>query len=431
MSTRMSFVATGDSFITRQLPDNGEVLSHIASIVNSAEFRFTNLEVTVHRDEGVPYAFSGGTWAKASPEVLKAIEDYGFNALNIANNHTLDYSGQGLEATERYLRAYGFVYAGAGKNLSAASEPRYLDCPSGRVALIAATSSFYESWIAGEQRPEMAGRPGINPLRYDTTYYVSTDRMELLKEIASVTGINDSRVISQREGFTLADPQGTFVFGNHKFSQGEVEGVETCPNRGDLKRITRAIEEAKRQADYVVVSIHAHTFKGLDKEIPAEFLELFSRACIDAGAHAIVGHGPHILRGIEIYKNRPIFYSLGNFIFQSETVSHLPWDFYDKYGLGTDANVADALDIRTDRDTKGLGADPKVWESVIAHWTMEEGELKEIKLYPIEMGYGEPRYKRGWPIISKNMDILYRLQELSNIYGTQIHIEDYVGVIKF
>ncbi len=45
---------------------------------------------------------------------------------------------------------------------------------------------------------------------------------------------------------------------------------------------------------------------------------------IDAGADVFVGHGPHVLRGIEIYKGKPIFYSLSNFIFQNETVLRMP-----------------------------------------------------------------------------------------------------------
>ncbi|NMA96362.1 MAG: CapA family protein [Clostridiales bacterium] len=430
MQNDMSFVATGDSFITRRLPSKDKSFQEVSSIIKGAEFRFTNLEVTVHKDEGVPYAFSGGTWAKAEPKVLEDIKDYGFNALNIANNHTLDYSSQGLEATQRYLEEYDLFYAGAGKNLAEASRPKYLDCPSGRVAFIAATSSFYASWIAGEQRPEVKGRPGINPLRYETVHYLSEERFQQLKNISQVTGINDARVVSQREGFTLPDPDNVFIFGGHKFSKSEREGLETYPNKTDLNRMINSIGEAKRQADYIIISIHAHPFAGLDKEIPAKFLESFSRACIDAGAHAVLGHGPHILRGIEIYKGRPIFYSLGNFIFQSETVPYLPWDFYEKYGLGFTDNVADALDIRTENDTRGLGADPKVWESVIARWDMKDGIMKRLELYPIEMGYGDPRYKRGWPRLSNNTDILYRLRELSANYGTEIHIEGLNGIIN-
>src|SRR5699024_9835391 len=122
--------------------------------------RFTNLEMTTHHMEGVPGAASGGTWAMASPHVLKDLKGYGFNVIGWANNHTLDYLYGGLNATERYLNDYGFVHAGAGKNLAAASEPSYLETPAGRVALISATSSFHETWVAGEQRRDMVGRPG-------------------------------------------------------------------------------------------------------------------------------------------------------------------------------------------------------------------------------------------------------------------------------
>ena len=58
------------------------------------------------------------------------------------------------------------------------------------------------------------------------------------------------------------------------------------------------------------------------------FLETFSRRCVDAGADAVIGHGPHELRGIEIYHGAPIFYSLGNFLFETETVEKQPYDAY-------------------------------------------------------------------------------------------------------
>ncbi len=48
------------------------------------------------------------------------------------------------------------------------------------------------------------------------------------------------------------------------------------------------------------------------------FLETFSRRCVDAGADAVIGHGPHELRGIEIYHGAPIFYSLGNFLLRQK-----------------------------------------------------------------------------------------------------------------
>lgn len=429
--TDMSFVATGDSFITRRNPDiDCEEFQRIRSIIHNGEFRFTNFEVTAHHFEGFPSAVSGGTWAVAEPSVLKDIKSYGFNTLAWANNHTLDYSYGGLEATSKYLDEYGFIHAGVGKNLAEASAPKYIDCPSGRVALIAATSTFHESWAAGEQRRDVEGRPGVNPLRFKTNHIVSADKMKQLKEIATVSEINAEHNLAVKEGFEVASTDKAFKFGDYDFEVGGEEGKSTSPLQMDMDRVLQSISEAKRQADYVIVSIHSHEMQGENKDKAPEFLEEFSRACIDEGAHAIIGHGPHVLRGIEIYKERPIFYSLGNFIFQNDTVTHLPHDFYTKYGMSFEHNVADALDKRSDNGAIGLGVNPHVWESIIPHWKMRDGKLEEIKLYPIDLGFGLPRYKRGWPSLSDTPSALKNIQELSKSYRTNIQINNNIGLIK-
>lgn len=91
---------TGDSFITRRLPStSSESFRSLAELIGQAEFRFTNMEMTTHRQEGFPFAFSGGTWAMAQPEVLADLRAYGFNIMALANNHTMDYAYGGLEAT--------------------------------------------------------------------------------------------------------------------------------------------------------------------------------------------------------------------------------------------------------------------------------------------------------------------------------------------
>lgn len=423
MASRMALVATGDSFITRRLPSaESPAFRKLVSLLRQADVRFTNLEVTVHDGEGVPSAVSGGTWAAARSEVLRDLQAYGFNLIAWANNHTLDYLYEGLRATENNLDRYGFVHAGVGQNLAKASEVKYLETGAGRVALIAAASTFHESWAAGEQRPDMIGRPGVNPLRYETVHMISQERMQQLKEIAAASQINAEQNLYLKEGFAVGADSDLFQFGGHAFRAGEIEGKRTSPNRADMQRILRRISEARRQADVVLVSIHAHEMKGEAKDQPADFLVEFSRACIDEGAHAVIGHGPHILRAVEIYKERPIFYSLGNFIFQNDSVTHLPADFYEKYGLDHAANVSDALDKRSLGGTRGLGMDPKVWSSVIPHWVMEDGRLKELALYPIELGFDLPRYRRGWPELSEKTDALENLRALSEPFGTRMEI---------
>ncbi|WP_368652559.1 CapA family protein [Ornithinibacillus sp. 4-3] len=430
MEQTISFVATGDSFITRRLPSTtSESFVELTNLIKSADARLTNLEITTHNFEGYPGQASGGTWAITSPLALRDIKAYGFNLLPWANNHTLDYLYGGLEATERYINEYEFVHAGVGKNLADASAPRYLETPAGRVALIAATSSFHETWIAGDQRNDMSGRPGINPLRHKSVHKISKEKLETLKEIADTVDINAVTKMSIKEGFVVEKKDGKFEFGQYVFAEGSPEGKETSPDPRDMKRILKSISEAKRQADYVVVSIHAHEMQGEDKSVPAEFLKTFARECIDGGADSIVGHGPHVLRGIEIYNGRPIFYSLGNFIFQNETVTHLPADFYEKYGLGNDHTVADGLDTRTENNTKGFGVNEKIWDSIVPVWKMQGDKLTEVKLYPIELGYKQPRYKIGWPTLVKTDRILKDLQELSEPFGTKIDIKDGVGTI--
>ena len=83
-------------------------------------------------------------------------------------------------------------------------------------------------------------------------------------------------------------------------------------------------------AAWVVVSLHAHE-QGATKEAPAGFIGVFARRMIDEGADVVVGHGPHLLRGMEIYRGKPIFYSLGNFVGQNELTYKLPSDSYETF----------------------------------------------------------------------------------------------------
>ena len=106
-------------------------------------------------------------------------------------------------------------------------------------------------------------------------------------------------------------------------SVSDPERNETEPLVIDLKRTVAEIREARRQADIVVVSVHTHEMRGRDTMVPPEFLETFAHACVDAGASAVIGHGPHQLRGLEIYKGAPVFYSIGNFIFETPTLALL------------------------------------------------------------------------------------------------------------
>lgn len=420
------FALTGDSIIDRRLSvyDEPEYLQMINRI-RSADAAFTNFEMLVHNFELPGAPVSGGTYMGAPAWVLEELKWAGFRLFAIANNHSFDFGADGLLSNIRHLEKAGLVYAGAGENLARARAPGYLDTKRGRVALISCASTFSPLSPAGAQRPDMRGRPGLNPLRFKTTYVVEPATLAALRTLAKSSSQTDiGRSGSQDE----------VRFQGATFRSGEKPAITTEPDPRDLQEITAAVRDARRQADWVMVSIHAHEGAPGDREAPAAFLVAFAHAVIDAGADLFVGHGPHVLRGIEIYRKKPIFYSVGNFIFQNDTVRFQPQESYDQFQLPLTATPADFYDARSANDTRSFPADKKMWESVVAEAVFNvKREVCEIDLYPITLGFGGSRLLRGRPLPAKGelaTGIIDRVAKLSNVLGTTVTFDDGKGVYR-
>lgn len=429
MSTK--FIASGDCFITRTVPENGySGFAELKSLIESADVRFTNLEMTFHDQEGYPAASSGGTWAMADPKMIDEVCKYGFNLFNTANNHSGDFGQEGVTATIKHLKERNLVFAGSGKNLREAARACYLETKEARVALIGITSTFDPAAAAGGPSLDLIGRPGLNPLRFNTFHYVNDEHFMMLKELAEISEVNNLRTLKTRAGYLPPLPEDTFPFGKLTFKRTEGnEHNETVPNRADVERTINGIKEAKRQADIVLVSLHAHEFIGLDMARPAEFLRIFAKKCIDAGASVVIGHGPHELRGIEKYSGGLIFYSLGNFIFQTETVERQPAEAYTNMELPADSQVGDLMDKRSCGGTRGFVAQKTIWSSVLPVWEVEDGKITSVTLHPIDLQQKEPRSRRGSPRLIHSEEVLHRLKELSKEFSTEIRIKDGKGYI--
>jgi hypothetical protein len=147
------------------------------------------------------------------------------------------------------------------------------------------------------------------------------------------------------------------------------------------------------------------------------------------------------MRGIEIHKEKPIFYSLGNFIFQNETVYKMPADFYERYELDPYSGiVSDAYEARQkhktkpgNQDHKWFTEDEKYWRSVLPRMEYTEDKLRELLLYPIELGMNKTRSQRGRPMLADEKlgeKILDTIKKLSEPYGTEIKIKDNVGIVE-
>lgn len=414
ISDSITFALTGDAIITRALkPYKEPQYLKMIDLIRDADVAFTNLEMLFHDYEGYPATHSGGTWMRAEPELADELTWAGFDMVSLANNHTMDFGPEGLKTTIETIRKARLVYAGAGENLAEARAPGYLDTDGGRVAIISVASTFSDEDRAGHQRKDMTGRPGLNPIRYRTTYTASAESIDALKEAAEEAGI---RVRDRKNGIR---------FLGENFEEAPETGSKTAPHKGDLEEILQSVREASRQADWVFVTSHSH--EGPDRETPADFLKTLARAVVDAGADMFVGHGPHALRPIEIYKEKPIFYSLGDFLFQNETVSALPADMYDRYGVAQDSLPGYLQDRRIERSGSGsFVRNSVIWESVIAVPEFVKGELDKIVLYPIELGFEEPRTHRGRPRLANaelGRKIIEGLAEISELYGTTIEYD--------
>lgn len=426
----MKFTAAGDAMVLRRLPGNYPGFQELQSFINQGDFRFVNMETTIHNHETYGAAESGGTWFCSPPGVLEDAKTFGFNILTTCNNHALDYGHIGLEKTLDYVEKAGFPNAGAGRTLADAAAPVYIDTPEGRIALIGACSTFHPACMAGEQTRTMVGRPGINGIRYSTTYQLPEEDLEHIKRIADAIGINGSRNIIRKEGYLPPLPEGKAEFGELMFEASDAPRKITKVNPVDMERMEKSIKEALYFADYVVVSMHSHELKGIVKSEPSLFYEDFAHKCIDAGAHAIVGTGPHLLRPIEIYKGRPIFYSLGDFIIQLENIRKAPADMYEKQKLDGNARMDELFDTRNHHGTRGLCYEKVMFEAIVPYWEMEDGKLTKLVLMPVELNFDKGRSMGGWPRPKYDDGILERLAEMSEPYGTKIDIVDGMGIVR-
>jgi len=431
----LRLLAVGDALITRRLSVfEDEASMALAELIRSGDAAFANLEMLVHDYEGSPAAQSGGTYMAAPPFVLDELRWMGFDMLGCANNHSGDYGVGGLLATIRHLKEREWTFAGIGKNLGEARAPGYLETPQGRVALLSASSSFAPAMSAGPQRPDLQGRPGLSPLRYKTRYRVPSDALRQLESISEELGLEEAkRRRRERGGFAASGEEDGFTFVGKVFVEDETYGISTEPDATDMKDILRWIDDARRQADWVIFSMHSHESQ-VDGETPAEFLQVFARECIDAGADAFIGHGPHVLRGVEVYRQKPILYSLGNFIFQNETVQTLPGDVYAKYDLDAESTPADLYDRRTGNGEKGFPAHREYWEGAVAELVFRDRSPCTLRLHPVDLGFGRPRPQRGRPVLATGTEvgdkIVDDLVRLSEPFGTQIERDGGVAVIR-
>jgi poly-gamma-glutamate capsule biosynthesis protein CapA/YwtB (metallophosphatase superfamily) len=421
---RLTMALLGDAILTRRLsPYKEPQFLSMIDLIRRQDVGIVNFEILAHDYEPAPASESGGTYMRTDPFLVKELTWAGVDMVNLANNHTGDYSAEGGQITRRYVEGAGLVAAGQGDDLQKARAPVFFETAHGRVALIGTTNSGSVQSQAGASIPGVPGRPGMSMLRSGPTTprTLQRDQLESLRATLKAMGQPVS-----------APGQPLSVFGQ-LLSPGDrtANPGPQGPDARDMAELVASVKSARALADYVVVTIHAHS--------QGAYLPIFARGMIDAGADVVYGHGPHFLTGVEIYKGKPILYSIGDFVFQNETLLRLPFDNYDDYGLGDSVlgGVADfnnrryGFDPQLGKETTGFPTDRRIWEAVIAVPTFEGPRLVSLELHPIDLGFGQPAHVRGRPMFANKelgKKIIDDIVTASRSYGTQIEWQEARGV---
>ena len=422
-----TIAVVGDVIIAHSLEHmmSNPRFAEVVQILQDADVATGNLETQII-DGRTWVGRRGGSTHAAEPESAEWLKEMGFDIVARPNNHANDFGYDGLIETSRHLQRAGLQDSGFGDTYWASRSARFHTTRRGRVGMVATSENGQPS---APGRGEWAGTGGLSPLSV-TQYFM-------------VPGDSWNAVSTLRELF----PNGTGFYARGANAPDRIDAVgqrfRKAPagateayysfevNRRDMDDLMAAVREGKMRSDFITFAIHSHDFRDtrggyrgfgvpeaehLDTNPSiADYLPVMAKAAIDNGADLFQGTGVHVLRGIEIYRDRPIFYGLGEFIRQR--------DIGGLSGRG---------DPR--RDACDGCPFPAKYESIVAVSEFSGDRLVEVRLHPVELRYDSERMAhRGIPETAPadvGRRILERLQELSEPLGTSITIEDGVGYIR-
>ncbi len=399
-----TFAAGGDLFNRSPLSKLGHPeLNRMLKVLQDADVTFANHESSAFDLPGpgnvTHSAQNGGGYPRFSNALERDFKAMGIDIVSMANNHAGDWGQEGLIATLASVDAGGLVQAGAGASLSEARKPGVFLSPRGNVALIATASTFNPATVASDGTGAIKPRPGISVLRARPIMELTEQQMELMSRVGAAWWNPNSGVRD--------DAPGAVTVGGATYRAGPGGKLAYLVDNEDRKAVLSSITDAKRNYDLVAFSIHAHEVASTgSRSSAAEFLpELFHQA-IDAGADVVIRHGPHILGGLEIYKGKPIFYSLSSLFFT----------------FGTPETASDPAY----RQRTGF------FDNAVGVTEFKNGKPSVVRIYPL-VTIIEPGPAFGGSKLAKGEDarrILATIERESAQWGTRIPIENDVGVIR-
>lgn len=345
--TDVNMVLVGDIYVGR--PDPDAAFTSALPLLKDADIAFCNLE-TVIADAKYLSRHDKDPHPRTDESALDAYLRAGFNVMNLANNpstwHGLDPFLRCLDVLDKA----GVVQGGGGRNLAEARKPAIIERNGTRVAFVCRTSVCNPEYAASEDQGGIAFYPVA-------TYYEPRLRVHHVP--------------------------------------GSPPYVRTIPDRGEHRDALESdIRKAREQADVVIVSWHwgVSPATGGSGEL-VEYQKEMGQFAIDAGADMVAGHHPHVLQPIEVYKGKPILYSLGNFVHDMH------------YGRNNHTRLM----------------------TMLVRCLIRDGKIQRLSFVPgMYVGHGPPEFSTP----AEAPEIVEHMREMSEPFGTRFEVDkDDVAVV--
>jgi poly-gamma-glutamate capsule biosynthesis protein CapA/YwtB (metallophosphatase superfamily) len=301
--------------------DAARVLAALKPAFSSADVRTVNLE-TVLGTQAPEARYPGKRFILLSrPETLAAIKGIGVDVASLANNHARDYMDSGIAGTKQALAAVGLPVVGATDVDEAPDQPAIVEVRGTKVGVVAYTT--VNGSVVNDQYPlEAVAMPPGTPQKEAWLYQ---ERLWGYSDGTTMVSSLERRVGTAWQIFQGAEPaidQAAVPPFFTSLTKTYPEVQDWVARRGhggaalwNTKQSEARIKELAAKSDIVVVQLHA----GFQfQEASSDVVHQIAHAAIDAGAHLVICHHPHVLQGLEIYKGRLIAYSLGNFVFDQD-----------------------------------------------------------------------------------------------------------------
>jgi len=320
-SERGMILAVGDVVVNREEPES--LFALVAPVLKKADIVTGALEGAI--TDKASYKDSAG-WGPhwAPPKNVKGLTAGGFNLISWASNNCLDFGPEAFLDTIERLNGAGIKVIGAGKNITEARKPAIFDVKGSRIGFLSYNSICFKGYAAREDEP------GCVPMRAWTAYHQT-------------------------------EPE----------QPGTPCEVVTWPYADDLENLVNDVKRLKSEVD--VVALHIHWGIHHVPKTIAMYQPQIAYAAIDAGADVILGHHPHILKGIEVYKGKVIFYSLNMFAFD--------WSRRKpRYGPMDDSSGR--YNFKRDPEYPSFPFPKDAQKTIVAKLIVGDGKIQKVSILP-------------------------------------------------